>query len=201
MTELAIVPTGTANLASIVAAFDRRGQRPMEAKDRDTVTRARWVVVPGVGAFGAAMGAIDELGIRDVLRARIEEGLPTLLVCVGMQLLCTGSEESPGAVGFAVVQERVSRFPEAVKVPQMGWNLVSPSPGSLIEPGWAYFANSYRLARGPAGWTTALTDHGGDFVSAMQRGAVLACQFHPELSGAWGSRLLGRWLAATGEAA
>jgi imidazole glycerol phosphate synthase glutamine amidotransferase subunit len=201
MTEVAIVPTGTANLASIVAAFDRLGQRPVEATDRDTVARARRVVVPGVGSFAAAMDAIDALGIRDSLRDRIDEGRPTLVVCVGMQVLCSGSEESPGAVGLEVVQEKVGRFPEAVKVPQMGWNLVSPGPGSLIEPGWAYFANSYRVEHAPYGWTTALTDHGGEFVSAMQRGAVLACQFHPELSGAWGSRLLGRWLAATGEAA
>jgi imidazole glycerol phosphate synthase glutamine amidotransferase subunit len=201
MTDLAVVPTGTANLASVFAAFDRLGRAPVEATDRETVNSARWVVVPGVGAFGAAADAIGRLGILESLRARIDEGRPTLAVCVGMQLLCAGSEESPGATGLGVAEETVRRFPGIVKVPQLGWNLVVPGPGSLIEPGWAYFANSFRLANAPAGWTTAITDYGGEFVSAMQRGSVLACQFHPELSGPWGSRLLDRWLAATAEAA
>ena len=202
MTELAIVPTGTANLASVAAAFERLGHTPVEAADRSLVDRARWVVVPGVGAFGAAMSAIDRLGIREALRDRLAAGSPTLAVCVGMQLLCAESEESPGSVGLDVVPEKVGRFPASVKVPQLGWNLVAPAPdSSLIEAGWAYFANSYRLAHAPAGWDATFTDYGGGFVSAMHRGSVLACQFHPELSGAWGSRLIGRWLETTGDAA
>ncbi len=201
MTEVAIVPTGTANLASVAAAFGRLGRVPVEAADRNVVDRSRWVVVPGVGAFGAAVSAIDRLGIREALRERLTAGRPTLAVCVGMQILCAESEESPGAIGLDLVPEKVGRFPGSVKVPQLGWNLVAPEPdSSLLEPGWAYFANSYRLAHPPAGWDTAVTDYGGGFVSAMHRGAVLACQFHPELSGAWGSRLLERWLETTGEA-
>jgi imidazole glycerol-phosphate synthase subunit HisH len=201
MTGLAIVPTGTANLASVMAAFRRLGQEPVEASDPNMVDRARWVVLPGVGTFGAAMKAVDALGLRDAIRERIDARRPTLVVCVGMQLLCTESEESPGARGLEVIPEKVMRFPDAVKVPQLGWNQVEPSPASLIEPGWAYFANSYRIAHPPFGWEAAITDYGGGFVSAIQSGAVLACQFHPELSGDWGARLLGRWLDSTGEVA
>ena len=145
--------------------------------------------------------AIDALGVREPIRERIEAGRPTLVVCVGMQLLCAESEESPGARGLEVIPEKVDRFPDSVKVPQLGWNRVEPSSASVIEPGWAYFANSFRMAQPPNGWAVASTDYGGGFVSALQRGAVLGCQFHPELSGAWGGRLLTRWLETTGEAA
>jgi len=72
---------------------------------------------------------------------------------------------------------------------------------NVLADGWAYFANSYRFESVPDGWSAALADHGGSFVAAMERGNVLACQFHPELSGDWGRRLLGRWLDTTGVAA
>jgi imidazole glycerol phosphate synthase glutamine amidotransferase subunit len=119
-----------------------------------------------------------------------------------MQLLCRGSEESPGADGLEVIDITVSRFGGEEKVPQLGWNQVEPGPGSrFVEPGWAYFANSYRLDLAPEGWVGSDTEYGGRFVSALERGDVLACQFHPELSGAWGARLLGRWLEMTRAAA
>ena len=96
------------------------------------------------------------------------------------------SEESPGATGLKVFDETVGRFGDGVTVPQMGWNRVEPGPGSrFVEAGWAYFANSYRIDRLPEGWAGSNTDHGGKFVSAPEKGDVLACQFHPELSGEW----------------
>ncbi len=84
-----------------------------------------------------------------------------------------------------------------VRVPQLGWNHVAPQAGcSLLREGYAYFANSFRLAAPPAGFAAAISHHGGPFVAAFERGPVLACQFHPELSGAWGIDLLRRWVAA-----
>jgi imidazoleglycerol phosphate synthase glutamine amidotransferase subunit HisH len=92
----------------------------------------------------------------------------------------------------------VQRFSNEVLVPQLGWNQVVAGPESrFIEDGWAYFANSFRLSDAPAGWSGATTDHGGEFVSALERDDVLACQFHPELSGPWGRRVLAKWLDAT----
>lgn len=194
----AIVPTGTANLASVLAAFQRLGARPGVVTTPQEVERASRLVLPGVGSFGAAMAELDRTGLRQALRARIDTARPTLAVCVGMQLLAERSEESEGAVGLGSVTAGVTRFPPSVRVPQFGWNQVVAGPDSrLIEDGWAYFANSYRLAAVPEGWAAAVTDHGGSFVAAMERGPVLACQFHPELSGRWGSDLLGRWLDLT----
>jgi imidazole glycerol phosphate synthase glutamine amidotransferase subunit len=195
--KLTIVPTGTANTASIMAALNRLGASIGEAATADDVATSSGVVVPGVGAFGAAMAQIESMGLRQALYDRIEANRPTLAVCVGMQLLSGASEESPGAVGLQVLEERVSRFGDGVSVPQMGWNTVEPDPGArFVEPGWAYFANSYRFDKAPTGWVGSRSEHGGTFLSALEKGDVLACQFHPELSGEWGARLLERWLQA-----
>lgn len=201
MTGIAIVPTGTANIASVKAALRRLGASPVDATGPDDVASADQLVVPGVGAFGAAISTIDSLGMREVLRERIEAGRATLAVCVGMQLLCDSSTETPGSVGLGVVKQTVQRFSESVRVPHLGWNRVEPGTDSAyLEPGWAYFANSYRITSLPEGWAGASTDYDGEFVAAMERGAVLALQFHPELSGDWGSGILRRWLTATGAA-
>ncbi len=202
MTDVRIVPTGTANTASVTAALIRLDATVSEAQTADDVHNSAGVILPGVGAFGAAMSRVDDIGLAPALRRRIEEGRPTLLVCVGMQLLCRDSEESPEADGLAILDATVTRFGGDVRVPQLGWNQVDPGADMrFLEPGWAYFANSYRLNRVPAGWNAATTDYGGNFVAALEKGDVLACQFHPELSGRWGARLLGRWLETVKAAA
>jgi imidazole glycerol phosphate synthase glutamine amidotransferase subunit len=194
-----MVPTGTANTASVKAAFQRLGVTLSEVSAADDVSSADALVLPGVGAFGAAISQVDSLGLRRSLRDRIEGDLPTLAICVGMQLLSLASEESPGANGLGVIDTPIARFGLDLTVPQLGWNQVEAAPESrFVESGWAYFANSFRLGTVPEGWVGASSEYGGEFVSAMERGHVLACQFHPELSGQWGARLLARWLEDTG---
>lgn len=193
MEPVVVVRTGTANIASVVAGLARAGATAEVTTDPERVQGARRLVLPGVGAFGAGMQGLGALA--DILRERVNAGRPTLAVCLGLQLLCEQSEESPGVAGLGVVPGRVERFPSTVKVPQLGWNRVHASAGcELLEGGYAYYANSYRLAEAPDGWSAATSIHGGRFVGAIERGAVLACQFHPELSGPWGVALLGRWL-------
>lgn len=190
-----VVRTGVANLASVLAALERAGAEPVLAEDPDAIRSADRLVLPGVGAFGAAMGELRRLGIVDALRERIRAGRPTLTVCLGLQLLAATSEESPGEAGLGVVDADVTRFQGAVRVPQMGWNHVEPGAGARwVRPGYAWFANTFKLDRVPPGWSGATADHGGSFVAAIERGDVLACQFHPELSGAWGADLLARWV-------
>ncbi len=98
--------------------------------------------------------------------------------------------------GLGVALGTLTRFAAPVRVPQMGWNRIEPAAGArtLREAGQAYFANSYRLTEVPAGWQGARSCHGGPFVAAMEREGVLACQFHPELSGPFGARLLRHWI-------
>lgn len=195
MAELVVVPTGTANLASVLAAFRRLGVEPAVSAEPGRIRQASHVMLPGVGSFGAAMRRLREAGADRALVARIAEGRPTIAICVGHQLLFETSDESPGERGLGVVSGHVGRFPESVRVPQFGWNEVTAAPGSaLLASGYAYFANSYRASEAP-GWLVATATHGGRFVAAMERGHVVGCQFHPELSGAYGAALLARWLA------
>ena len=194
MAEVIVVPTGTANIASVLAAFRRLGARPRVSEDRAEVAGATHVMLPGVGAFGTSMARLVELGLDAVLRERIAADRPTIAICVGHQLLFATSDESPGARGLGVVPTHVGRFPEDVRVPQFGWNAVQAGEdGRLVEDGWAYFANSYRATAAP-GWTVATATHGGPFIAAMERGNIITCQFHPELSGAYGEALLARFL-------
>lgn len=201
--DVVILPTGVANTASVLAAFRRLGASPRLSESLADARAAGHVVLPGVGSFGAAMQRLHALGLVEPLRERIAANRPTLAVCVGLQVLAEASDESPGVAGLGVLPATVRRFPSSVRVPQFGWNRVTAPAGSgLLASGSAYFANSYRLAdvpaprpgSGQASWRGALSDHGGPFVAALERGRVLACQFHPELSGAWGLELLGRWL-------
>ena len=195
MSRCVVIRTGTANTASVQAGLRRAGADPILSHDPAEIRDAEHVVLPGVGAFAAARDALDADGLAEIIAARITAGRPTLGICLGLQLLAEGSEESAGAVGLGLISGHATRFGADVRVPQLGWNEVSPDDDcALLTPGYAYFANSYRLLETPDGWAAAFTDHGGRFVSAVERGAVLACQFHPELSGAWGLALLRRWL-------
>jgi cyclase len=196
MPELVIVNSGVANLASITTAFRRLGARVVVTDDAAVVAAARRVVLPGVGAFGAGVKALRARGLDRAIADAVARGAPLLGVCLGMQMLCEGSEETPTAAGLGVIAGACRRLPDHVRVPHLGWNTVAAvSPAGLVESGVAAFANSYAMLDAPAGWTPAWTTHGVRFVAALERGRILACQFHPELSGAYGAALLGRWLA------
>ncbi len=195
-TKVTIVSTGVANVASICAAFRRCGADVELTDDAGRVADAERLVLPGVGSFAAGMERLSSKGLVAPIIASVCEQRPFLAVCLGLQLLCRGSDESPGVQGFGVIPAQVHKFPSEVTVPQMGWNRVEPEPGmGLIESGFAYFANSYRITDVPPGWSATRSVHGSSFVAALQRGRQLVCQFHPELSGSWGRSLLRRWLA------
>jgi len=189
-----IIPTGVANLASVIAGFERLGARVELCTDARRIERAERVVLPGVGTFGAAVEGLRNALLEDALVERVKSGRPTMAMCVGLQVLFAASDESPAAVGLGVIEGRVGRFPGDVRAPQFGWNLVEPEPGCrYLRPGYAYFANSYRALAAP-GAHLAFAEHGGRFLAGLERGDVVACQFHPELSGAYGRDLMARWL-------
>lgn len=195
--EAIVVRTGTANLASVLAALKRLGVSPKVSGDDQEVGWARFVVLPGVGTLSAGMDELRRSRLVNVIKERIDRGEPTLAICLGLQMLCRGSEESPDVLGLGAIPGRAVRFPKGLRVPQLGWNRIEPEPGCrFLKPGYAYFANSYRLRQKGDGWAAAFSDYGGPFVAAMERGDVLACQFHPELSGEFGLDLMRRWLSA-----
>jgi len=195
---LVVVDTGAANTASVRAAFARLGLAATVTARPADVAGAERVVLPGVGAFGPAARRLRANGLDAVLAERVAADRPVLAVCLGLQLLCEASDEAPGMPGLGLLEGRVRAFPPGVLSPQLGWNRVRPSrPGGLVEEGHAYFANGYRLVEPPRAGACSLSDHGGPFVAAVERGALLACQCHPELSGAWGRALLARWIERT----
>lgn len=195
--SLAVVDTGSANLASVLAAFARMGVQATPTRDGADVRTADRVVLPGVGAFGDVTQRLAVRGFVDALTERFAAGRPILAVCLGLHVLAAASEESPGAAGLGVISGTVRRYPARATVPQLGWNRVEPDAAStFVRGGHAYFANSYYLDSVSDGWVAAWATHDVRFVAAIERGPQLACQFHPELSGPWGASLLERWYAS-----
>ncbi len=199
MNDVVVVRTSNANLASVIAALERLDCRVRTTADPDLVASADRLVLPGVGAFSATQSTLANHNLEAPLQERIARARPTLGICLGMQLMAEGSEEAPGIAGLGVMNGFATRFPNhnGLRVPQMGWNRIQPADDCrIIPPGYAYFANSYRIETAPEGWLPVWCDYGGPFLAAAERGPVVACQFHPELSGAYGKVLLTRWLAA-----
>lgn len=204
---IAIVDYGMGNLRSVEKALHHLGHAAVITSDPDEIARAERVIVPGVGAFGAAMANLSrsEPGAaspKEAVLAAIASGRPFLGICLGMQLLHAESEEIGSHAGLGVVPGRVLRFEfngrakaEDLKVPHMGWNTLRlPRPSPLFE-GLAdgtrvYFVHSYYCVPTDQAVVAATTDHGGEFCSALTRGNVFATQFHPEKSGDAGLRIL-----------
>ncbi|GAB4549272.1 MAG: imidazole glycerol phosphate synthase subunit HisH [Phycisphaerales bacterium] len=195
MTDVHVLDTGVANVASVAAGLERAGARVVHTREASDVAGCARLVVPGVGAFGAGMASLHDAGVVDALRERVSEGRATLAICLGMQLLFEGSAESPGVAGVGAIGGTLTGFPDDGRSTHFGWNTVkAPEGARLLTDGYAYFAHSFRLERAPDGWRCAVTRLNGAYVSALEREGVLACQFHPELSGRWGRELLGRWV-------
>ncbi len=170
------------------------GVEAIVGSDFRKMREAAGVVLPGVGAFGAAMEQLEERDLVGPLLERIGSGTPFLGVCLGLQLLFEASEEDPGACGLGFVRGDVRALPSTVKVPHIGWNQIETCTGSDLFDGIPdrsafYFVHGYAVVpRSPSAVLT-MTDYSGvSFVSAIEVGNVAAVQFHPEKSSALGLR-------------
>jgi glutamine amidotransferase len=191
--KVTIADYGVGNLHSISKGLERAGASTEVSSDPEELAGARCIVFPGVGAFGAAMEVLRPSlpAIRDAIRS----GTPTLGICLGMQVLFEGSEESEGE-GVSVVQGQARRLC-APRVPHMGWNDVTHSGDSLFEgipqETQFYFANSY-VCYPTEKVSISETEYGERFPSAVRKGAICGVQFHPEKSSTPGLRLLSNFI-------
>ena len=196
--RIAIIRTGVANLASVQAAFKRLQLETYIAELPSQIEKSDAVVLPGVGAFGAGIDALTNGGWIDFVQDRYKNDTPTLAICLGMQMLCDTSEETPGINGVSIFKCNAQRFPADVRIPQFGWNKVFSTTENW-QGGYVYFANSFCLTEIEAlrkdGWEILTAKHGIEFVAAARKGNWLTCQFHPELSGTYGLDLIRSWLS------
>jgi len=202
---VAVLDYGIGNLRSAQKALERVGADARLTADHGLIGDAAAVVLPGVGAFGACMEALDRSGLADEAVAASGSGRPFLGICVGMQLLYEGSEESPGVPGLGVLPGTLRLLPDTVKRPQMQWNVLDVRrPSGLFapvdDPVWVYFVHSYAAAADDD-IVVATCDYGGPLAAAVERGPLWATQFHPEKSGGTGLEILSGFVAAAATSA
>jgi len=192
---LAIIDSGGANISSVMHALKRLGTEPVFTADAATIRKAERVILPGVGAAGAAMSRLRELGLVACIR---ELQQPVLGICLGMQLLFENSEEDdvdclaiiPGTLGKLQASE-------GIRIPHMGWNTTTVVRDDALlcglpEQPWFYFVHSYCAPIGES--TLATCTHGDPFAAVVRKDNFYGAQFHPERSARHGARLLANFL-------
>jgi imidazole glycerol-phosphate synthase subunit HisH len=203
---LTVVDYGAGNLRSVLHALKALDvQEICVTRTPADIAAASKLILPGVGAFGAGMQELHKFDLVEPIRRRIQDGVPYLGICLGMQFLFERSDEMGNHQGLGVLQGTVTRFPTnlGLKVPHMGWNrlqLHRPSPlaADLPHDSYAYFVHSYHCA--PANLRDILmtVEYGMSFVAAIQRDHIYGVQFHPEKSQRTGLTLLKNFLAING---
>lgn len=194
--DVVLIDSGGANIGSVQYALERLGVHAQLAADAETIAKADRVILPGVGAAGAGMARLRELGLVDVVRGLPQ---PLLGICLGMQLLFDASEEDETrCLGLIPGCVRKLAGDEGMRVPHMGWNTLQPlreDPllGGMRPGEQAYFVHSY--AAPVSEDTLATTTHGEAFAAVVRRGNCWGAQFHPERSAAVGAKLLENFLS------
>jgi glutamine amidotransferase len=194
---IAVIDSGVANLASVLAALSRLGRNAQVTVDPDFVRNADHIILPGVGAAAPAMKQLREKGLVDVLRAAKQ---PVLGICLGMQLLFSRSDEGEGVDCLGVIAGRIRplKIAPAFPVPHMGWNRIRvenaghPLLGGVADGSFMYFAHSFAAA--PGDHTLAFAKYGKRFAAVVAYENYSGCQFHPERSGNLGLDLIENFL-------
>ena len=194
---IAIIDYDAGNIKSVEKAMIRLGQDVCITRDKERILTADKVILPGVGAFGDAMGKIRQYGLEPVIREVVEKGTPFLGICLGLQLLFERSDETPGVEGLGILKGEILRIPDhpGLKIPHMGWNSLDfQNDGRLFknlpEHPYVYFVHSYYLKAAEEDIVTATTEYSTHIHASVEKGNVFACQFHPEKSSDIGLQIL-----------
>ncbi|MCI8797142.1 MAG: imidazole glycerol phosphate synthase subunit HisH [Dorea sp.] len=199
---IAILDYDAGNIKSVEKAMLLLGQDVTVTRERERILKADKVILPGVGAFGDAMGKIRQYGLYEVIHEVVEQGTPFLGICLGLQLLFERSEESPGVEGLGILKGEILRLPDTpgLKIPHMGWNsLEFRNNGRLFEglpqESYVYFVHSYYLKAADEGIVTAAAEYGTQIHASVEQNNIFACQFHPEKSSDVGIRILKNFIS------
>jgi imidazole glycerol-phosphate synthase subunit HisH len=189
---IAIVDYGAGNLVSVKKAIDWLGHQCVITSDPAQVAQANKIVLPGVGHF-ASTAVLERSGLCNEIKHAISRRISFLGICVGMQWMFDGSEESPETSGLGLFSGKCECFPASVKSPHVGWNSLTLHPSSRLFRGiesspFVYFTHSFRAPANDS--TIACCEYGGMFSAAVEREHVFGVQFHPEKSGEVGLKLL-----------
>ncbi len=191
---IAVIDYGMGNLRSVQKALEFVGETAVITDDIQTMERADKLVLPGVGAFGDAIGTIREKGIDKVIYDAVDKNKPFLGICLGMQLIFDKSYEYGEYKGLGLIPGEIRLLPDNVKKPHIGWNnlnikMRSPLFENTGESPYVYFVHSYYLYT-DAPVVSATTDYGREIQVAVQKDNIFALQFHPEKSGDTGLEIL-----------
>lgn len=200
---IAVIDYGVGNLFSVEKALVSLGAEVKVTRDAADLQAAEKLVLPGVGAFGDCMHNLEATGLIPELKKQVAVGKPLLGICVGLQILFEGSEETPGVPGLGLIKGQVRRIQApGLKVPHMGWNSLQIRAkreqtdlfAELGEHPYVYFVHSYHAVPEDGDVVTARTDYGSLLTAAVAQGNVQATQFHPEKSGDVGLKILRNFL-------
>ncbi|MCI8775324.1 MAG: imidazole glycerol phosphate synthase subunit HisH [Lachnospiraceae bacterium] len=198
---VAVIDYDAGNIRSVEKAVAALGKQVVVTRRPEEILAAEHVILPGVGAFGDAMEKLHKYELTGVIREVTARRTPFLGICLGLQLLFYGSEESEGIEGLGILPGRIVRIPEGkdLKIPHIGWNSLSyPHQGRLFqgipEQSYVYFVHSYYLQAEDAEIVKAATEYGVVIHASVEKDNVFACQFHPEKSSGTGMRILKNFL-------
>ena len=195
---IAIIDYGAGNLRSVEKALTAIGEESIVTRDRHEILNADKVILPGVGAFGDAMDSLKKYELDKVIHEVCDMDKPFLGICLGLQLLFEGSDESQGVEGLHVLDGQILRIPdkEGLKIPHMGWNTIARTNSGLFKgftkEEFVYFVHSFYVPVNDC--TAAVTDYIHPFSAALHKSNYYATQFHPEKSGSVGERILRNFL-------
>ena len=202
---IAVIDYGAGNLQSVVKAFNFIGCDVCVTADKDELQNSSAAILPGVGAFGDSMKCLKNSNLVNPVLDFIETGKPFLGICLGLQLLFEGSEESPGVSGLGVLGGTIRKIPAetGLKIPHIGWNSldIKKTDGLFqnLEPNsYVYFVHSYYLKAEKPEIVSAVTNYGVQIDAAIQSGNLFATQFHPEKSGQVGLKILNNFVRLIG---
>ena len=194
---IAIIDYDAGNIKSVEKALKTLGQDVVITRDAETILNADRVILPGVGAFGDAMGKLHDYNLVEVIYQVVEKKIPFLGICLGLQLMFESSEETPGVEGLGLLKGKIVKIPENgdLKIPHMGWNsLHFQNEGRLFanlpQDSYVYFVHSYYLQAEDESIVKATTDYSTCIHASVEKENVFACQFHPEKSSDVGLTIL-----------